>query len=57
MLFTLPANAPTPIKTIKSVVNGGSIYVNAGSREVLQWGMPDQVGAKVITDLVGFFTD
>ena len=57
VLFTLPANAPTPIKTIKSVVNGGSIYVNAGSREVLQWGMPDQVGAKVITDLVGFFTD
>lgn len=57
VLFTLPANAPTPIKTIKSVVNGGSIYVNAGSREILQWGMPDQVGAKVITDLVGFFTD
>ena len=55
ILFTLPESAPAPIRTVKSVVDGMSIYVNAGSRDVLVWGMGNRENVKVITDLVGFF--
>lgn len=55
ILFTLPDVAPTPIRTVKSIVDGMSIYVNAGSRDVLVWGMGGRSNVKVITDLVGFF--
>lgn len=55
ILFTLPESAPAPIRTVKSVVNGMSIYVNAGSRDVLVWGMGNRENVKVITDLGGFF--
>lgn len=55
ILFTLPESAPAPIRTVKSIVDGLSIYVNAGSRDVLVWGMGDRENVKVITDLGGFF--
>lgn len=57
ILFSLPASAPTPIRTVKSVVEGMSIYMNAGSRDVLVWGMGGRSNVKVITDLVGFFAN
>ena len=55
ILFTLPESAPAPIRTVKSIVDGMSIYVNAGSRDVLVWGMGNRENVKVITDLGGFF--
>ena len=55
ILFTLPESAPAPIRTVKSIVDGVSIYVNAGSRDVLVWGMGNRENVKVITDLGGFF--
>lgn len=55
ILFTLPESAPAPIRTVKSIVDGMSIYVNAGSRDVLVWGMGERSNVKVITDLGGFF--
>lgn len=55
ILFTLPESAPAPIRTVKSTVDGMSIYVNAGSRDVLVWGMGNRENVKVITDLGGFF--
>lgn len=57
ILFTLPESAPAPIRTVKSIVDGMSIYVNAGSRDVLVWGMGGRSNVKVITDLVGFFAN
>lgn len=57
ILFTLPESAPAPIRTVKSIVDGMSIYVNAGSRDVLVWGMGNRENVKVITDLVGFFAN
>jgi len=57
ILFSLPASAPTPIRTVKSVVEDMSIYMNAGSRDVLVWGMGGRSNVKVITDLVGFFAN
>ena len=57
ILFTLPEGAPTPIRTVKSIVDYMSIYVNAGSRDVLVWGMGNRENVKVITDLVGFFAN
>lgn len=57
ILFTLPESAPAPIRTVKSIVGGMSIYVNAGSRDVLVWGMGNRENVKVITDLVGFFAN
>lgn len=57
ILFSLPASAPAPIRTVKSVVEGMSIYVNAGSRDVLVWGLAGRSNVKVITDLVGFFAN
>lgn len=57
ILFTLPESAPAPIRTVKSIVDGMSIYVNAGSRDVLVWGMGNRKNIKVITDLVGFFAN
>lgn len=57
ILFTLPESAPAPIRTVKSVVDGMSIYVNAGSRDVLVWGSGGRSNVKVITDLVGFFAN
>lgn len=57
ILFTLPESAPAPIRTVKSIVDGISIYVNAGSRDVLVWGMGGRSNVKVITDLVGFFAN
>lgn len=57
ILFSLPASAPTPIRTVKSVVEGMSLYMNAGSRDVLVWGMGGRSNVKVITDLVGFFAN
>lgn len=55
ILFTLPESAPAPIRTVKSIVDGMSIYVNADSRDVLVWGMGNRENVKVITDLGGFF--
>lgn len=57
ILFTLPESAPAPIRTVKSIVGDMSIYVNAGSRDVLVWGMGNRENVKVITDLVGFFAN
>lgn len=57
ILFTLPESAPAPIRTVKSTVDGMSIYMNAGSRDVLVWGMGNRENVKVITDLVGFFAN
>lgn len=57
ILFTLPEIAPAPIRTVKSIVGDMSIYVNAGSRDVLVWGMGNRENVKVITDLVGFFAN
>lgn len=57
ILFTLPESAPAPIRTVKSIVDDMSIYVNAGSRDVLVWGMGNRENVKVITDLVGFFAN
>lgn len=57
ILFSLPASVPTPIRTVKSVVEGMSIYMDAGSRDVLVWGMGGRSKVKVITDLVGFFAN
>lgn len=57
ILFTLPESAPAPIRTVKSIVDGMSIYMNAGSRDVLVWGMGNRENVKVITDLVGFFAN
>lgn len=55
ILFTIPESAPAPIRTVKSIVDGMSIYVNAGSRDVLVWGMGNRENVKVVTDLGGFF--
>lgn len=57
ILFALPESAPAPIRTVKSIVDGMSIYMNAGSRDVLVWGMGGRSNVKVITDLVGFFAN
>ena len=57
ILFTLPEIAPAPIRTVKSIVGDMSIYMNAGSRDVLVWGMGNRENVKVITDLVGFFAN
>ena len=57
ILFTLPESAPAPIRTVKSIVDGMSIYVNSGSRDVLVWGMGGRSNVKVIADLVGFFAN
>ena len=57
ILFTLPESAPAPIRTVKSVVDGMTIYMNSGSRDVLVWGMGGRSNVKVITDLVGFFAN
>lgn len=57
ILFTLPEIAPAPIRTVKSIVDGMSIYMNAGSRDVLVWGMGGRSNVRVITDLVGFFAN
>lgn len=55
VVFTLPEDAPVPVRVVKSVVDGMSIYVNTGSREVAVWGMGNRENVKVVTDLGGFF--
>lgn len=55
IIYTLPPSAPTPIRTVKSVVDGISVYLNEGTREVLVWGMEGRSNVKIVTDLKGFF--
>ena len=57
VIARLPADAPVPLSLIESGQyvgeTFGSVWVNAGTREVYISGIP--VGKRIVVDLVGFF--
>lgn len=57
VIARLPADAPVPLSLIETAVYVGeafgSVWVNAGTREVYTNGLP--VGKRIVVDLVGFF--
>lgn len=57
IIARLPANAPVPKSLVEAGIyvgeTFGSIWINAGTREVYARGIP--VGKRIVVDLIGFF--
>lgn len=57
IIARLPANAPVPKSLVEAGIyvgeTFGSIWINAGTREVYASGIP--VGKRIVVDLIGFF--
>lgn len=53
-IATLPNNAPTPVSLIEMQLGDGSIYIDAGSRNITATGNI-QLNKRYIVDMVGFF--
>lgn len=57
IIARLPANAPVPKSLIEAGIYVGeffgSLWINAGTREVYASGIP--VGKRIVVDLIGFF--
>ena len=57
IIARLPANAPVPKSLVEAGIyvgeSFGSIWINAGTREVYASGIP--VGKRIVVDLIGFF--
>jgi hypothetical protein len=57
IIARLPANAPVPKNLVEAGIyvgeSFGSIWINAGTREVYASGIP--VGKRIVVDLIGFF--
>ena len=57
IIARLPTNAPVPKSLVEAGIyvgeSFGSIWINAGTREVYASGIP--VGKRIVVDLIGFF--